>query len=241
MQRIADGKARMRPAWHFGLLTILWTLGILIVLFTTILLVSFIIFTMRQTGAMSAPAFGLRGLSPLLSAIPWLLVVFSGLGVLVLELLSRHFAFAYRKPLLRTLALIVGLAVIGGVLFARTPMHQRLFDRAARGGLPIAGPMYQRYGFGADGAIHPGIITSLSGGVMTLSSRRGASITVRITDATDVADDVLAVGRPVIVLGERDGASINALGIIAAPEDMLWSVTASAGMPMRMHLYPPAP
>jgi heme/copper-type cytochrome/quinol oxidase subunit 2 len=89
MQRIADGKARMRPAWHFGLLTILWTLGILIVLFTTILLVSFIIFTMRQTGAMSAPAFGLRGLSPLLSAIPWLLVVFSGLGVSVLVASTR--------------------------------------------------------------------------------------------------------------------------------------------------------
>lgn len=238
MQRIANGGTRMRPAWHFGLVTALWALGILLVLLTTMLLISFVVFAMRQTGVMSAPAFGLRGVLPFVAAIPWLLVVLCALFVLGLEMLTRHFAFAYRRPLLVSLAVIIGIAFVGGSLFARTPFHPRLFDRAAQGRLPIAGPLYQRYGFGIDSTIYPGVISSLQGDIIMLSNRRGMSIAVRITDTTDIGEGILAIGRPVIVLGEKEGTTITALSIIPAPDDMLWSIPASGGMPMRMHRYP---
>jgi hypothetical protein len=235
MQSIARGTARMRPAWHFALLTALWSLGIVLAFCTLVLVVALITFSLRQSGASSMPPLGLRALGPMISTVPWLLVFLGALFVVILELLTRHFAFAYRRPLLLSLIVVIALALVGGITFSRAPMHHQLFERAMRNDLPLAGPMYRRYGMGGDSRIHPGIIASVQNDGLMLTTRRGASMWVAMSDTTQVDETLLVVGMPVVVLGDRDGASISAVGIMPAPGDILWGPSPSGNPAPFMH------
>ena len=158
---IRSGRVHMRPKWHFALRAALAALGGIIVFLALLYLVSFIFYMLRLTGAWFTPAFGFRGMYASLMSVPWLLVLLSLMFVAILEILVRRYAFAYRKPLLYSLAGMLAAVTVGGVVIAKTSMHERLFTRSQEHRLSAGGRLYRMYGMRRLRNIHEGAIRGI--------------------------------------------------------------------------------
>ena len=127
---IKNGKVKMRPKWHYVLKTALAITGGVLLSLALLYLVSFIFFALRANGVWFMPAFGLSGMRTFVMSLPWLLIFTSLLFIIILEILVKRYAFAYRKPLLYSVLGILALAIIGGFALARAPFHRSLLRRA---------------------------------------------------------------------------------------------------------------
>jgi len=126
----------MKPKIYFALKTFLIILSAIIGFLFVLYLTSFVLFSVRAV----------RGLVPTLIALPWLLVFLSVILIIVLEILTRHFSFVYRRPILYVVLGIIILVLLGSFIINKTRMHPVLFDRAEKHRLPIMGPLYRGYG-----------------------------------------------------------------------------------------------
>lgn len=215
LQKIRCGTITMRPKWHFILAALLKILGAFIILLTLVYLASFILFVLRATGVLFVPLFGLRGIFAFVFALPWLLLLMTLLFVLVLEVLMRRYAFAYRRPLLYSSLGIIGVVVLSATAVERTHMHQRMLAASHRSPMPFAGPMYRAFGEQRFRNIHRGTITALIPQGFTLQNRREELLTILLNHATRMAPQtILAPQDMVVVFGERDqNSTVQAVGI----------------------------
>ncbi|MDO8558670.1 MAG: hypothetical protein Q7S09_05860 [bacterium] len=211
---IKSGLVHMRPRWHFALRAALGALGGVILFLALLYLISFIFFALRQTGAWFVPVFGFRALYAALRAIPWLLVLLSLGFIAVLEILVRRYAFAYRRPLLYSLAVISAVVIFGGVVVAETSVHHRLFRRSAENRFPVGSKFYRMYGTPRLQNIHEGTIAEITPEGFGLKTQRGESLRILVTPqtrfplGTDFAED-----DTVVVFGERQDGAVMAKGI----------------------------
>ncbi len=226
VQKIEEGRVAMRPRWHFVLRAVLAVLGAILVLLIGLYLVSFVVFVARTTDIGFLPAFGWRGMGQFLYSLPWIVIGLAFVFVLVLEVLVRRYAFAYRRPLLYTVAgglLLVGLG--GTALAYYTPIH----GPAHR--LPIALPVYQHY----EAAPVPGLrharVLEIRDGEPEVQidhprqrmqereeDAREKSERKRIRVRTDMHTKkapgrALQAGDEIIIFGEDAGEDIRAYGI----------------------------
>jgi len=137
LNKLRSGEFKMKPRIYFILKAILIILGTLIVALFTLFLISFISFALRTN---------FRGFGVLFSSIPWLLIIVAAFLIIVLEILFKHFAFTYRRPILYSVIGILIVVILGTLIIDRTPFHRGLFDRAREGRLPIFGPIYRNFG-----------------------------------------------------------------------------------------------
>lgn len=199
---IKSGKINMRPKWYFVLKTVLCVIGGTMLLLSALYLVSFIFFFLVQSGVWDAPVYGFFGWYIFLRSLPWLLIGFFALFVFVLEILVRHFAFAYRRPLLYSACGILFVVLAGGYVVAATPLHMKLFLYAEKHPLPVAGPMYRQYGHHRLQNIYAGKIDELNAAGLILITRNGEELMVIVTSRTKVPPRVsLAPGDIVAIFG----------------------------------------
>src|SRR4030042_4792350 len=126
LEKIKSGQAKIRPKWHFVLKTLLLAAGVLFGTLALLYLASFVLFVLRQTGSWFLPSFGWRGIMVFLISMPWLLVILGVVFIILLELLVRHYSFAYRNPLLYSLLGIIVFVIIASVFVAKTSFHEGL-------------------------------------------------------------------------------------------------------------------
>lgn len=217
LNRIRSGELAMRPKWHFVLKTILATVGAVIVFLAALYLVSFIVFTARQSGAWFGPAFGSLGFAALLRSLPWTLILLSLVFVGVLEILARRYAFAYRRPLLYSVAVIIVLVLAGGAAVA--PFHRTPFRDMPMHRLPVLTErFYRNFGpppFPAREFYRGTITESLSDGFV-IEDFEGATTTIRIPPRFPlrrIGAPPPAIGDEVVVFGAASGTEISARGI----------------------------
>ncbi len=214
LEKIKKGSIKMRPKWHFALNAGLLITGTLIVCMTLVYLGSFIYYSLHRTGVMFAPEFGLQGWYVFLISLPWLLIALSLCFIVILELLVRHYAFAYRLPLLYSLLSIVVVIFVGGVIVNQTPLHQRLMRSADDENLPFAGRMYRAYGRPRLPQVHAGIVTGLNDDGCDMEDLRGDTLSVFITPQTRMPVGMpLLIGDHIVVIGQRFNDTIRAFGI----------------------------
>jgi hypothetical protein len=214
MSAIRDGRVKMRPRWKFVLSSVLGIIGAAILLLTLLYVASFAIFTLRQSGALFVPAFGMRGVFAFFSAIPGVLAILLIVFVIILEILVRRYSFAYRRPLLVSVIAILAIVLIGGYALERTRIHADLF-RAARGpGLPSPiGQMY-REPMGVPGIFHGTISSLIPGGFVILDENGAGTTTVLIGPGTRLPLGAgFSKGEEVVVFGDSASGSVRALGI----------------------------
>ena len=144
LEKIKHGNVKMRPRWKFILQAVLLAVGIVLVLLVLLYFFSFTIFTLRETGAWFVPFLGPQWLPIVFRSLPWIIILLSAFFVVVLEILFRHYSFAYRKPFIYSLILILVIMTIGGSLFA--PFHRGILKSARMGGFPAVEPFYRRFG-----------------------------------------------------------------------------------------------
>jgi hypothetical protein len=173
---ITEGNATMRPRWQFIIEGIAVGFAMLILFLLAIYLLSFIVFTLRQTGLWFAPALGFQGIGIFFRGAPWILF-FSALLLLgFLEFLIRRYAFAYRRPLLYSLLGTIFLVSLCG--YAALPFHKPLFIAAHRNALPVAGPLYRMYLEPDLSGVHRGIVVTSTPDGFIIQDASGATSSI---------------------------------------------------------------
>lgn len=217
---IAGGRVKMRPRWQFVLAGGVTLAGTVMVLLALVYLASFIVFSLRQSGAWFVPAFGWHGVGLFVGSLPWVLIGVAIIFIILLEVLVRRYSFAYRQPLLYTALGIVLVVTVGGIATARAPFHRGFLHEAERHHLPLAGPLYRDFGMGHLMNVHPGVITELTPGGFTMRTRRDESLTVTVTHDTEFPLGTnFHQGDMVVVVGERQGDVVVAQGVRTIDDD----------------------
>lgn len=214
LDTIKSGHVEMRPKWHFVLKAALAALGAVIILLTIFYLASFIIFVLRQTGVLFVPAFGLPGWFAFFTHLPIFLIFLLIIFLIVLELLVRHYAFAYRRPLLYSALGILILITIGGIVLANTSLHRDLSRGAKKNQGSFAGGFYRQFDQQNFRDVHRGAIIEFIGNGFEIKNRREETLMIIVTPQTRLpygAD--FSIGDIVVVFGDRDGDIVRAFGI----------------------------
>jgi hypothetical protein len=212
LNAIERGRARMRPRWHFILGGVLMAISAILVLCITLYVVSFIIFTLKQTGAWFGPAFGARGWLALLFALPWIPILCALLLIATLEILVRRYEFAYQKPLLYSVLVIVSVVAVSGGFVA--PLHRAPFRAARENRLPVGGALYRGFGMQRFGDMHRGTVVDMTGNTFIIKDNRGTTSTVIILPETRLPFGLnVKSGDTVIVVGIEKSGIIRAFGL----------------------------
>ena len=129
-------------------------------------------------------------------------------------MLVRHYAFAYRKPFLVSLAGIVVFVVLGSIAVSRAHIHEGLFQYAEEDRLPVAGRFYRGYGISADRRVHLITIAGTTTDGFTGTSRRGETLRIVVLPGTRLPFGMdFDTGDTIVVLGEREDDIIRAFGM----------------------------
>lgn len=214
LETIKNGKIKMRPRWQFILRAALIATGGIILLLTILYLVSFIIFTSRETGAWFVPAFGIGGWYAFLVSLPWLLIILSLIFITVLELLVRHYAFAYRRPLLYSMLAIVFLVIVSGFVVAQTSFHGNISRYADDNRASLIGRLYHEFNERRFNNIHRGEITDFNKDGFFMKNRRKELLRILVNAQTRLYSGAeLMRGDRVVIFGDRHADIVHALGI----------------------------
>lgn len=211
---IKSGQVKMTPRWHFVLKAVLAVLGAVIIFLTVLYLASFIIFVLRQTGVLLVPAFGWPGWLAFFTHLPLFLIFLVIIFIIVLELLVRHYAFAYRRPLLYSALGIFILAVAGAVALANSSFHGGMSKYADDNKDTVVGRFYVQYARPTFIDVHRGMIINMINNGFMMKDRRQEVITIVVTRQTRLpmgAD--FSIGDIVVVFGDRDNDVVQAFGI----------------------------
>lgn len=220
LEAIKSGRVLMRPRWSFALKAALGILGGILLFLALLYLVSFIIFVLRRTGVWFVPIFGARGWFVFLISLPWILIVFSLIFIVVLEILVRRYSFAYRRPLLYSAIGVILLVILGGAVVAGTPFHGRMFRYAIEHRMPLAGDFYRGFGMPHSREIYPGKITEIASTSFMMQGQQGNELQVVVSQKTRLPLGMdFQEGDDVVVFGSREGDIISAFGVRGVSEN----------------------
>lgn len=214
LEKIKSGQVKMRPKFHFVLKTLLVVGAIIVVAGFILFLVSFISFHLRASGVWYLPGFGPSGLGAYLKLLPWFLIFISLILIVILEILAKRFAFVWRRPVFYSLLAVIFIALIGGLLIDRTPLHPGLFWQARQGKLPLMAPAYREFGAPKFREVQRGIVEELTENGFILKKADDELLTVILSSATQFPfGKEIKDGDSVVVMGEREDSMVRALGV----------------------------
>lgn len=220
LKKIKTGELNMKPHWHFVLKGLLMVVGIIIVALCVVYLLSFILFTLKQTGVGFAPLYGFRGLSMFVLSSPWLLIVFAAAFLALLYILVSKYSFSYQQPLIYSMVGIVLLVLVGSFAINQTSAHRNLQQFAEHNNVPGLAPLYRGITNDRPENITPGIITELNTAGFVMQTDRSNQFTVLVSERTKSRRGATYdVGDVVFVFGEESDETIKAIGIRPAPRD----------------------
>jgi hypothetical protein len=216
---IESGGVKMRPRWYFLVREALVIAAIVLLAFITLILASFIIFALKENGGWYAIRFGARGWSDFLDSLPWSILLLSLALILILAFLLKQYAFAYHRPFLYLLLLLVAVVSLAGFFIAATSFHSGIFRYASANRIPLIPGVY-RFEMTPSGDLYRGeVITFLvSGGGIVIENALGETSTVILTPAASSELEGMDSGDYVIVFGWPGTTdTIDASGLERAP------------------------
>ena len=122
LDAIQSGDVKMEPKWHFVLKTTLLIIGGVLALLLVLYLASFVFFVLRQTGLWYAPTFGIAGWYSFFRSLPWILIIFLIVFMVILGVLVKRYSFVYERPAMYLFIGIVAFVALGGFLISATPL-----------------------------------------------------------------------------------------------------------------------
>ena len=218
LSSVKSGQIKMRPKWHFILRAFLWISGTAIVTLALLYLASLIMFIARKTGIWAAPIFGWHGVMIFLVSLPWMLVLAVLFFIVVLEMLVRHYSFAYRLPFFYSALGVLLVVVAGGLIVARTPLHQALSNCPPGGGPPpCGGGFYHDLAPHRFDDIHRGVIDMIMEPNFTIVNDNRERLFIIVSRRTRLPfGEDFSVGDTVVVIGDRHGDQVEAFGVSEA-------------------------
>ncbi len=217
LARIKSGDTHMRSRLFFVVRVAATIAAAAIALIFSGLVLSFIIFSVRESGEQFLLGFGSRGIVTFFALFPWLAFALAIAALFVLEWLLQGFKFGYRISLLSIFLVACVVSASFAALVNLTPLHGVLLGRADKDSLPVIGEMYETVRDShANQGVFRGTIMAIQGKVIFIT------LSDRDRDADDVAWTVslppgntepLSVGDRVYVLGTSTGTSVEAYSI----------------------------
>ncbi len=208
---IKSGKTKMRPRWVFVARAIVMAFSVLLLFAALLYLASFIIFALHQDDVSFAPGFGMNGWSLLLGALPWGLLLFSAVLLIVLASVMQHYAFVYHRPFSVLIFIVAILVILGSFGIAATSFHAAV-SHYAEENVPAIDYFYQIETL-PPARMHRGDIIEVASSGFMIADDEGVTSAI-IVDPEIIVSDGFGVGQTVIVLGDRDASgSIQAIGV----------------------------
>ena len=218
---IENDQIKMRPRVYFILKSVLIILSVFLVAFFTLYLISFILFALRASGAWYLSSFGFYGLKASFILLPWLLILIAIILLIILELLVKHFSFAYHRPILYSILGIVIFTLLGSFVIDKTQLHSCLFQKAQEDRLPVMGKFYRDLEVEKSNNTQRGIIFEITENNFQIKTPRGKILNVNITPKTHFPDGTdIKKNDVIIILGERNDSEIQAIGIRKIDDDL---------------------
>lgn len=210
----------IKPRWYFVLLGTLAIIGTLLLMCLTLFLMSFVFFILNQESIGFVPTFGIAGALAVLFSLPWIIILLIVIFVIVLEMFLRHISFAYRRPLIYSLAAIIVLTVFGGLAIARTTLHETLMERAEMSTFPLVRPLYRHYREKPPSAeLNWGRIGNTTTEGFILEHPQRPPLIIIITEQTQLAPHTRIVPDAMVsVFGKQTNNVIEAKGIRNLPQ-----------------------
>jgi len=212
LDKVQSGQVKMRPKRYFILRAVLIGLITCLVALFALYLVSFIFFSLRASGVWFLPGFGFQAIGVFFSSLPWLLILTALILIIVLEILVKRFAFAYRRPILYSILAIIILTLLGSLVIAKTPFHSDIFWKAQEGKLLMAGGFYRGFGLPKLANVHCGVVSEITDDGFYLETKRGEKLTVLVSSTTRSIGAKIEKDDQVVVLGKRYDDRIEAFG-----------------------------
>ena len=224
LDRINGGKVSMRPRFYFVIKLFSLMAVALITLITSSFLVSFIIFSIVQSGRLFLLGFGFKGAAIFFIMFPWTVLLVEILLLILLQWQIRQFRFGYRSSY-ATLLLIILCSSIGlSLLIEITPVHPIMMRNAERKNLPFVGDFYRDIHRPLpQQGLFKGVVSSIgtSSFILTKISDKDKD------DIQEQANVILpnyastthfVIGDTVLIVGEEmPGSGIRAFGIQKIP------------------------
>lgn len=224
LKKIHAGAITMHSRSYFLVRAILIGTIAFLLLAGFFFLLSFIFFSVRESGLHFLLEFSERGLGTFVILFPWLTLLFALALLIILEALLRHFRFGYRLPLLRIFLWLVIIGAIGSTLLGLSPLHSYLLSKADNGQLPVLGSWYEQiHDSHQQQGIYRGDITSITQSYFTIShndtDRDSDEGTWNIIPPSGFDLRQLVVGNKVYIAARVRGGIMYAYGIRIIPKD----------------------
>jgi len=218
-EKIKKRKIKMKPKSYFLAISVLYIVSTIVIILFAFFLASFVLFSLKASGANYLLGFGYPGILSYFRSIPWLLILTLIILILLVEIFSKKIDLVSKKPLIYSLAAIIIVIVGFGAIFANTNVHNQLLDRALDNRLPFAGSLYKSYGTMSQIDKTVGKVIELNDKMIILEVE-GENIEVLISDQTRKPRYFeIEVNDQLYVFGENNNGQIEALGIREINDD----------------------
>ena len=196
LARIRGGTVHMHSRAYFVARVAAAAALAVVALLLSAFVLSFIVFSITESGESFLLGFGRNGIVTFLSLFPWLTLAADIAILFVLQWLLQGFKFGYRIPLLGVFLAVLLTSGALAALVGLTPVHSALLDRADRGELPLVGSAYESIREShADQGVFRGTVTSVQGNEIVISH----------DDADDDEDD----GTRTVILPEDNSTEFH--------------------------------
>ena len=225
LDKVRAGQIHRRPRAYFVMRIVATIVVSFLVLIASAFVISFILFSLHESGEQFLIGFGIHGIEVFFILFPWVPTLFTVTLLLLLEWLLQGFRFGYRIPLLPIFLGIIGASVVLGVLINFTPLHTTLLGFADKKELPLIGDYYEHiFDPHEDKGVSRGLVVSVSQNSFVVYhndyDRDPDDGTFTIHVATSSTLSLPHVGDNVLVLGDLEpGNYIDAEHIQELPPD----------------------
>ncbi len=225
LEKIHRKEIFMYPKIYFiGRVVLIISLSILVFV-SLVFCLSFVSFSIHESGEQFLLGFGNHGALVFLKLFPWAFIVSTVFLLVALEWMLRRFKFGYRLPMMRIFLYTLVITILASAIATITPFHGNLLKKADNGELPFVGGLYESiHDSHKDDGIVRGTITSIGTDTVIISHNDNdidaddGTWTVIIPPGFDI--NSLHVGEKIYVAGTVENGNLYAYGIHELQSDI---------------------
>ena len=124
LETVKKNNITMIPKWKFILYSSIGIAGIIFAFLVAVFTLSLILFVLSRYGLMYMSFFGFMTTLHTLGIIPPLLILFTVVLLVLIEVLARYYSFSFRRPLAVTLLFLTSVATIVSYIISESPIHE---------------------------------------------------------------------------------------------------------------------
>lgn len=144
LHKIQNKEISVHSKTFFRLQWLAFAILVLAICLVSVILCSFILFTIEVTGQPHLIDFGTQGVMLAFFIFPWMLFFVDIFLIMLLVSLTRHTSFGYKIPGIYVLLSVVCIIGVSGyIVESKTTFHKNMLIRADTKRLPLIGSMYQ--------------------------------------------------------------------------------------------------